>query len=284
MALIPYAKAHATPAQRIAHLRSKGLLVPRPNVAAQKIEAIGYERLRIYFHSRRQAGVPGKPFIPGTTYQDIIRLYECDSELRDLCFSAVGQFEVIFRNTLSEVVSRTYGSHPYYDHRVFKDASSNIKSLATFCQVFQKSKDHRAKHYRDTYSAPVMPPIWTMKEFLTFGAASHIYQSLEGSLRTAIAAEFGVPKDTVFTNWVECLVDLRNMCAHHDRIFNRAFQKQPRKLISASLPTAHSSKLKAILECLEYMLLKKGARTSITLEVRKALGRYPQISLAEAGY
>jgi abortive infection bacteriophage resistance protein len=284
MALIPYTKAHATPAQRIAHLQSKGLLIPRPNVAAQKIEAIGYERLRIYFHSRRQASLPGRPFIPGTTYQDIIRLYECDSELRDLCFSAVGQFEVIFRNALSEVVSRTYGSHPYYDPRIFKDSSSSIKSLATFCQVYQKTKDRRAKHYRETYSVPALPPIWTMKEFLTFGATSNIYQCLEGSLRTAIAAEFGVPKDAVFTNWVECLVDLRNMCAHHDRVFNRAFQKQPSKLIIASLPTAAPSKLKAILECLDYMLLNRSVKTSITSDVLKTLNRYHQVYLAEAGY
>jgi hypothetical protein len=90
--LTPYTKLHATPAQRVAHLRSKGLVIQRPNVAARKIELIGYERLRIYFLSRRQMGLPGKPFLAGITYQNILRIYECDMALRDACFAAVGQF------------------------------------------------------------------------------------------------------------------------------------------------------------------------------------------------
>ena len=88
MVQIAYTKLHATAAQRIAHLRAKGLLIPRPNVAARKIETIGYERLRIYFLSRRNTSLPNRPFLPGTTYKDIIRLYECDMKLRDACFSA----------------------------------------------------------------------------------------------------------------------------------------------------------------------------------------------------
>jgi abortive infection bacteriophage resistance protein len=86
MALIPYTKPHATPEQRVAHLRSKGLLIPKPKVAAQKIEMIGYERLRIYFLSRRQVLVVGKPFSPNVSYKDIIRLYECDLKIREAVF------------------------------------------------------------------------------------------------------------------------------------------------------------------------------------------------------
>jgi hypothetical protein len=38
MTLIPYTKLHATAAHRVTHLRSKGLVIPQPNVAARKIE------------------------------------------------------------------------------------------------------------------------------------------------------------------------------------------------------------------------------------------------------
>lgn len=284
MALIPYTKLHATPAQRITHLRTKGLTISRPNVAAKKIEAIGYERLRIYFLSRRQHGVAGKPFIAGTTYQDIISLYECDTRLRDACFSAVGHFELLLRNAISEVLSHMHGSHPYCDERAYKNAASNLEALQTFVRVYEKSKDGRANHYRQTYSIPIMPPIWTMKEFLTFGSASYLYQRLEGSVRTAIAAQFGVNSGAVFKNWIECLVDLRNICAHHDRLFNRSFQKQPITLQSTLVPTARSNKLKAILQCLDYMLQKRGMKSNITSDVQKIIGKYPNVNPAEAGY
>ena len=106
MALTPYNKPHATAVQRVDHLRARGLLIARPTVAARKIDMIGYERLRIYFLSRRQINnLPHRPFIPGTTYKDILRLYECDMLIREACFAAVGQFELLFRSAISETLS-----------------------------------------------------------------------------------------------------------------------------------------------------------------------------------
>jgi abortive infection bacteriophage resistance protein len=282
--LTPYTKLHATPAQRVAHLRSKGLVIQRPNVAARKIELIGYERLRIYFLSRRQMGLPGKPFLAGITYQNILRIYECDMALRDACFAAVGQFELLFRNAVSEELSNRFGSHPYYDVPAFKNPTANLDALQTFTGVYAKAKDGRAKHYRQTYSPPALPPIWTLKEFLTFGAATRIFQCLEGSVRTAVAQQFGVGKDTIFTQWLECLVDLRNMCAHHDRLFNRSFQKQPSSLTRPPLPTAPRHKLRAILQCLDHMNAHRGVPTNVEAEVGKIIIRYPEITPAEAGY
>jgi abortive infection bacteriophage resistance protein len=281
MALLPYNKPHATAAQRIAHLRARGLVISQSNVAARKIETIGYERLRIYFLSRRQLGLPGRPFLPGTTYQHIIQLYECDGKLRDACFTAVGQFELLLRNSISETLSHNFGSHPYYTVGAFKDPTSNLKALQAFASVYEKSKDRRAKHYRDIYGHPVLPPIWTMKEFLTFGAAARIFQSLDGSVRTAIAAQFGISSDEVFTSWVEALVDLRNVCAHHDRLFNRSFQKQPKRLKKAGVPTAAPNKLKAILECLDYLLMQRGVPSHVTHTAGRIIARYPSVLPAE---
>lgn len=284
MALLPYTKPHATAQQRVAHLRAKGLLVPRPTVAARKIELIGYERLRIYFLSRRQLSVAGRPFLPGTSYRDIIRLYECDALLRDACFSAVGQFEILFRNSMSETLSKSFGSHPYFQVDAFKDADSHLSAMVDFAGIYRRSKDRRAKHYGSTYRSPIMPPIWTMKELMTFGASSRIYQSLSGPMRTAVSRDFGVNKDEIFANWLECLVDLRNVCAHHDRLFNRSFQKQPSTLRSAGIPTAPKAKLKAILECLDYASGQRGMPAGITARADAIIRRHPEVQPAEAGF
>ena len=256
MANNPYIKTHATSSQRIAHLRTRGLTIIRPNVAARKIEEIGYERLRIYFLSRRNHSLPNKPFFPSTTYQDILRLYECDAKLRDICFRGVGLFELVLRNRLSEVLSTRYGSHPYFEVSAFKNSKQHIEALDKIISVFQQSKDQRAKHYRDTYTEPPLPPIWVLKEFLTFGAAARIYGALSTPMRTDIASHFKVISLPVFDSWVPSFVDLRNICAHHDRLFNRRFQKQPQRYIRGGAPSAgvgHAT-LKAQLECLDYCL------------------------------
>lgn len=286
MTLINYTKPHASASDRVTHLRNKGLYIAQPNVTARKIEQIGYHRLRIYFLSRRQLNIPNRPFVAGTTFKDIIQLYECDVKLRNACFSAVGQFEILFRNSISEALSKTHGSHPYFELTAFKDVASRLDAVKTFTDIYKRSKDRRARHYSATYSTPILPPIWTMKEFLTFGASSRVYQNLAGNLRTAISNNFGVPSDQVFTNWVTCLVDLRNICAHHDRLFNRSFQKQPMTLRSAAVPapTVDREKLKAVLQCLDYMVEKRGEALKTTDNVAKIMRRYPAIIPSEAGY
>ena len=280
----PYNKTHATAAQRVAHLRAKGLQVARPNVAARKIEEIGYERLRIYFLSRRDRTLPGKPFLPGTTYKHVLRLHECDSKLRDICFKGVGRFELVFRNRLSEILSARFGSHPYFQNDAFDGSKRHNEALQNVLQVFTKSRDQRARHYRAAYTEPPLPPIWMLKEFLTFGASARLYAALAKPVRTDVAAHFGVASLPVFDSWIPCFVNLRNVCAHHDRLFNRRFQKQPQRLRRTSIPVAPPSTLKAQLECLDHALASAKANGDLVDRVRRVLNRYPEVGNAEAGY
>ncbi|WP_299641510.1 Abi family protein [uncultured Tateyamaria sp.] len=279
-----YAKPHASPTDRVQHLRSRGLIIDRPNVAARKIEAIGYERLRIYFLSRRDQ--PNKTFRPGTTYNHIIQLYKCDARLRALAFEAVGRFELAFRNTLSEALSSRYGSHPFYDRNAFKDAGAHNKALAQVIKTFQQSKDDRARHYKDAYDIPALPPVWTLKEFLTFGGAAHLYAALAGPVRQDIARVFGVPRLPVFDNWITCFVDLRNVCAHHDRLFNRRFQKQLQHLPREGVPAANNNTLKALLECLDHALTAAGETSATVDEAHRIMNLqiHAAVDPAEAGY
>ncbi|RYI35372.1 MAG: Abi family protein [Acetobacteraceae bacterium] len=280
----PFNKPHTSPADRVRHLTDKGLVVRRPNVAARKFEAIGYERLRIYFLSRRDQ--PNKMFRPGTTYNDILQLYECDARLRELTFKAVGRFELAFRNLIAEALINRYGSHPYFERAAFASAKDHNQAVSQLIKTFDGSKDERARHYRQTYDKPALPPIWTLKEFLTFGGAARLYAALDGPVRQDVAKACGVPRLPVFDNWVTCFVDLRNCCAHHDRLFNRRFQKQLQHLPKEGIPAALNSTLKAHLECLDHALSSIGEKAGNVDEARRLinLNIHAAVQPAEAGY
>jgi len=266
------------------HLRSKGLVVDRPSVAAKKIEAIGYERLRIYFLSRRDQ--PGKTFRPGTTYNDILQLYECDARLRVLCFEAVGRFELTFRNTLSGVLGARYGSHPCDSLAAFRNTTSRDQARTDMLRIYSKSRDERARHYRSTYNTPDLPPIWMFTEFLTFGETARLYETLANDVRDEIAKRFGIGSVQVFDQWVPCFVDLRNTCAHHGRLFNRRFQKQTPRFRKAGVPTAPPNTLKALLECVDYALSSIGEKAG-TVDAALRLMRlrmHAAADPAEAGF
>ena len=266
----------------VRHLRSKGLIIRQPNVAAGKIEQIGYERLRIYFLSRRDR--PNKMFRPGTSYQDILQIYECDARLRNICFAAVGRFELAFRNRMSEALSARGGSHPYQDVSLFKSVRDQAKAQKQLINVALTSRDNRAAHYYRTYKEPALPPIWMIKEFLTFGSSAQYFEFLDSSVQQRIAASFGVNHLPVFRSWVPCFVDLRNITAHHDRLFNRRFQKQPATFQNGNVPMASRNTLKALLQVLDFCLAGNGQKSNVTASAHKIICRCSAISPAEAGF
>ena len=172
---IPYAKPYASPADLVNHLIGRGLVVPDRVSAERKIAEIGYDRLRIYFSSRRQHNVHGKPFRLGVSYDDIMALYELDEALRRLCFHYCSKFELAFRNLIAEELSSRYGPHPYFDDHIYESDNSRQSAEKYLSDRFRKSKDPRAKHYSENYNPPYLPPIWTMKEFMTFWGGKPVF-------------------------------------------------------------------------------------------------------------
>lgn len=279
-----YNKTHKTAKERLRHLQSKGLMIKDVAAAEAEIEQIGYHRLRIYFECRRDRNTDERLFREDTKLQDIVRIYECDHKLRMACFSVLCRFETMLRNKMSEAISLQFGPHPYNRVDAFRDVRHQIEINDTLLTAFKNSKDQRAKHYKEHYDAPPLPPIWTVKEFLSFGKLPKIYQGLTSDLRTSLANSFGIPSDNIFHNWVTCLVDLRNACAHHDRVFNRSFQKQPQRLKKKNVPIISGAKLKQLLECLDYMMNSAGAGQGIVSKVEEVLIQYPEVNRHEAGY
>jgi len=90
----------------------------------------------------------------------------------------------------------------------------------------------------------------------------------------------------IFDNWDQCFVDLRNICTHHDRLFNRWFQKQPQHLKQAKNPTGPQNTLKVVLECLDHSLASVVENTKTVDQTDRiiSLKLYAAVNLAEAGF
>ena len=63
---------------------------------------------------------------------------------------------------------------------------------------------------------------------MSFGQLSRWYSNLaERALRNRIAQPLGLP-ETVLVPLVRHIVDVRNICAHHGRLWNRGFRMPPK--------------------------------------------------------
>jgi abortive infection bacteriophage resistance protein len=63
-------------------------------------------------------------------------------------------------------------------------------------------------------------------ELISFGALSKMYEHLRTSFRKKITREFNQPQ-TVFVSWLHALTAVRNVCAHHSRLWNRELAVKP---------------------------------------------------------
>ncbi|MFP4209588.1 MAG: Abi family protein, partial [Wenzhouxiangella sp.] len=77
-------------------------------------------------------------------------------------------------------------------------------------------------------SEPELPPAWAMAEELSLGGISHLYSGLARDRdRKQIARCFQLPQ-LVLGSWLHTLTFIRNICAHHGRLWNRELSVPPR--------------------------------------------------------
>lgn len=288
MGIAPYAKVHRTPSQCVAHLVSRGLGVANSVQAERTLVEVGQDRLRPYCLARRDVSIiPAKPFLPNISFSDIVELYNFDEELRTYLFRYCAKIEIIFKNSIAEVLSENFGPHPYFNNAVYNSAGSKLKGISQISMIISKKleSDVVAKRYYEKHDEPAMPPIWTTKEFLTFGAANYYLENLENGIRNKVARRVGLPDYTVLKNWIKCIIDLRNICAHHGRLFNRKLQKSPQVFRRVGIPSVTNiNSVAAVIECMEFIVRHFDISHTICDDVKAMVARYPSVSLAEIGF
>lgn len=188
------------------------------DAALEVLERIDYYRLLSYMRPLQFTDASGvRVFIPNTTMGDIVELYEFDRELRLLCMDAIERIEVTLRAAIVSEVAVAEGPHFYTMRPYFTSTEA--------CQRFrdevldERTRNPALRHYYATYSSPDMPPIWVAMEAVTFGALSQLFSTLARPYRIKIARRFQV-NEAVLASWFRSVNGLRNLCAHHARVWN----------------------------------------------------------------
>lgn len=217
-----YTKPALTPVDLLAHLQRKGLEVDNIPAAVRAIETIGYYRLLIY--CRRFQG-QDKQFHSGVQFDSIVKLYTFDRRLRLICLDAIERIEVALRASINNRAAVDCGPHFYMEKQHFQ----RFKSYQKFASHAIIANHLLKKYYNDNYDFPELPPIWVLTEILSFGKISLLFADLNLSIRKKIAHDFGYD-ESLLVSWFRCLTDFRNLCAHHERIWNaRMLNCQPTK-------------------------------------------------------
>lgn len=209
---------------QIALLRRRGMVVEDEATARHYLGHISYYRLRAYWLPFEiPAGDGDHALRPDTRFEDVLALYVFDRQLRLMVMDAVERVEVAIRAHWAHHMAMTYGAHGYLDQQHYALVERHAKASADLTKEFTRSRDTFAEHYRDKYTAPALPPVWMAAELMSFGLLSKFLSDLKlRSDRQAIAKPFGLD-EKVLTSFAHHMSHVRNICAHHGRLWNRRF-------------------------------------------------------------
>lgn len=197
--------------------------------AAYWLHHVSYYRLSAYWlYFENPKDYDGPRFRPGTSFSDITSLYDFDRNLRRMVMRGTEHVEVALRGSWAYQLAHTGGPHGYLEAQLYRDKKELQQSKRKLYAATKGSKDTYINHYLSKYSNPKLPPVWMVAEMMSFGQLSRWYSNLnDRRLRNAIAEPLGLP-ETVLVPLIRHVTDMRNICAHHGRLWNRGFIHPPK--------------------------------------------------------
>ena len=225
-----YTKPALTVAEQIAQWEKRGLIMPDPDRAKRYLEVISYYRLSAYTlpYQIPKSNNNEHTFIPGTNFTDILNLYIFDRKLRLLILDAIERIEVGVRSIINNHMALTYGPHWYLDQNNFRNKYDHKRLLEKVSELLrQKRKEVFIQHYLKKYDKPKFPPSWMMVEILSFGQLTLLCANNLHKQDQRKISQFFKIYPPVFLSWIRSLNYVRNICAHHSRIWNREMAQAP---------------------------------------------------------
>jgi abortive infection bacteriophage resistance protein len=217
-----YTKPALPVADQINRLIGHGMTIADRALAEHCLQHISYYRLSAYWLPFEfPKGQAGPRFRPGTTFENVLELYEFDRKLRLLVLDAIERIEVAVRGSWAYQLAMLGGAFGYVDAAHYADPQKFADNCAKLDREVTRSKDTFIRHYKATYSGPIRPPVWMAAQLLSFGLLSQWYKALkEPRVRQSVANPFAID-ERIFVTFVHQLAIVRNICAHHGRLWNR---------------------------------------------------------------
>lgn len=208
-------KSPATIKQQLDKLKSRGCVINDEKKAEEILTFINYYRLAHYF----------EPFLldkyhykQGTTFEGVYAVYEFDRRLRILILSVLEEIEIALRAVISNSHAMRYGALGYMNVENFNPHHNHQHFLTKLDRMIDTNDDKAfVRHHKRKYKGVF--PLWVMMEMFSFGNLIYFYFDMHNNDKKAIAESFYNAKLNRVENWLSCMNDLRNHCAHYNRLY-----------------------------------------------------------------
>jgi abortive infection bacteriophage resistance protein len=245
---------------QIAKLKSRGLVISDDDKATSYLSNISFYRLRAYTFPFQDNTDPNHPFIQQITFEEIINLYVFDRQFRLFVLDAIEKIEISMRTQVIYQWALNHGSHWHLKGSLFRNSVQFAKDYTRLQQEVDRSVETFIDHYKTKYSNPPEPPAWMSLEVSSFGLLSLIFRNLRlGAEKKAITKYYGLNDVGILESWMHSFSNIRNVCAHHSRLWNRRLTAHIKMPTNPENPFIQNKnilpyKMYASLCCIKYVL------------------------------
>lgn len=217
-------KLPATIDQQIAKLQERGCIFGDIKKARETLKYINYFRLSNYFEPFM---VSKKRYEDGTTFEKIMRVYEFDRKLRSILLAALEEIEIALRASISNFHALKYGAQGYLNASSFEVHHNHNAFISKVKHLVEQNEDREfVQHYNRKYQGTF--PLWVVMELFSFGTLAFFYKDMHNSDKKHIADKYYHCSSSELDNWIFCANELRNYCAHYNRLYGNSFPVMPR--------------------------------------------------------
>jgi abortive infection bacteriophage resistance protein len=135
----------------------------------------------------------------------------------------IERIEVSCRTQWAYFMAHNHGSHSYLDSTLAYKQSYWVNNLNSLQIEVKRSKEVFIEHYKNKYTQPELPPVWAVSEVMSLGLLSRWFDNLKPiTTRKNIANQYKL-NYRILASFLRHLTEVRNICAHHSRLWNRKF-------------------------------------------------------------
>lgn len=293
-----YNKPFLSVAEQVALLESRGMYVEDYAEAEYYFRNEGYYRMSSYWHPFRifdKNGQRADPFVEGASFTHVIQLYEFDKWLRSIVLSGLRGIEISVRVAVAhELGAKDIFAHenPALLNGRFAQPANNRRQKSKYQIWFEKyrhlllrkGQEDFIQTFIDKYGPKI--PIWLAIEIWDFGMLTRFYDGMKYNDQQAISKQYGVHDPKIFASWLNAFNYVRNICAHHSRLWNRALIRQPRIPDKGAIPLLDhlalqrnmASRTYTILAMCSYVLRQMQFRGPWLDSLHSLMGKFPSCS------
>ena len=298
---MPYSKPYLSLSDQLSLLKRRGLQVADEAAAEDCLHRNGYYRLSAYWYPFREisAGRRTDTFLKDSHFENAVKLYAFDKQFKLRLLDALERVEIAVRSEIALLLgARDPFAHtnPSLLHSRFVSPrpSSGVSQydewLDKFTKQVMRSREEFILHYERQYGSRSPLPIWIAIELWDFGMLSHFFGGMQIKDREAIAVRFSVPDWQLMESWLWCLNYVRNVIAHHGRLWNSNLSQNPKLPRHGEMPDFEallplhnvSTRIYSICCILSHLSRVTNASSSWPADLKDLIENFPTMPYASA--